>query len=286
MASATVDFRLEPWYILFQKRFILVTNLTSPPIGLIFLHRNSTILIMSQGETVFYSSMQLKPADNRYSSNNRPLLNPTEILMQPGEQTVIYLKTQSVTKNEVSDLIRTSPDQKDNDDLIMYPALTTTQNRQVTVLINNFVENSHRVKKENYIATIWLLTPEPAKCMKPVNPTLLRRLLDTNHSVHKRNVDEAKLWRLWWHILVSHTSRTRWWNLKHTNTQTYTPSIDSFIKTWTTKPTKHPGITWPIFVKLQLEWLNIGQPGMSSDWGISRSVPGHIRKAQVRYRHQ
>ena len=64
-----------------------------------------------------------------------------------------------------------SSDLDDNDDLIICPALTTTQNRQNTVIINNFLEHQCTLKKGCHIAVFSILTPEQAKYIKPDNPS-------------------------------------------------------------------------------------------------------------------
>ena len=46
---ATVEMQFEVGDITFREKFIFMTNLTSPLIGLLFLQRNSTILDMRQG---------------------------------------------------------------------------------------------------------------------------------------------------------------------------------------------------------------------------------------------
>ena len=45
---STVELLGEVWDIVFKKRFIVMTNLTSPLNGLLFLQGNSTILDMRQ----------------------------------------------------------------------------------------------------------------------------------------------------------------------------------------------------------------------------------------------
>ena len=59
--------------------------------------------------------------------------------------------------------------------------MITTQNKQNTVLIKNLLEHPYTLKKGCQIATSSILTPEQAKCLKPINPAPLRHLLDTNH---------------------------------------------------------------------------------------------------------
>ena len=61
---ATKELQFEVGDITFREKFIVMTNLTSPLIGLFFLQRNSTILDMRQGILNFpFFSMQLENED-------------------------------------------------------------------------------------------------------------------------------------------------------------------------------------------------------------------------------
>ena len=184
--SATVELQFEVGDILFEERLTVMTNLTSPIFELFFLRRNSTILDMLQGVfNFFFFSVQNKHAentDNTYSNINEQLFNPIDIMIQPGKQTVNHIKSQVHTKNEVTGIKQPTFDLEDNDQLFLRPALTATQNRQITVLINDFVEHPYTVKTGCHIATFSIKTPEPAKHMKPTHPAPLRYLSDTNHN--------------------------------------------------------------------------------------------------------
>ena len=94
---------------------------------------------------------------------------------------MIHNKSQVYTVIEVTGKIQAFPDLEDNDDLIICPALTTTQNRQYTELINNFLEHPYTPKKGCHIATFPILTTKQTKYITPNNPETLRQLLDTNH---------------------------------------------------------------------------------------------------------
>ena len=72
-------------------------------------------------------------------------------------------------------------DHADNEDLIICPALTTTQNRHYTVLIINFLQQPYTLRNGFHIAIFSILTPKQAKYIKPVKPTTLRHLLNKNH---------------------------------------------------------------------------------------------------------
>ena len=103
------------------------------------------------------------------------------MLIEPGNGTVIHIILQVYTVNEVTGKILVSPDLRDNDDLIICPALTTSQRKQYTVLIDNFTEHRYTLKKVSHIATFSILTPEQAKYIETINLAPLHYLLDTNY---------------------------------------------------------------------------------------------------------
>ena len=77
--NATVELQFEVGDITFREKFIVMTNLSSPLIGLFFLQRNSFILDMRQGSLNFpFFSMQLKNEDRTYPNVIEPILNPVE----------------------------------------------------------------------------------------------------------------------------------------------------------------------------------------------------------------
>ena len=91
---ATLELQLEVGDIKFSEKFIVVTTLTSPLIGLLFLQRNSTILDMRQGILNFpFFSMQLKNEDRTYTNVIEPILDPVETLLQPGKRTKNWVKS-------------------------------------------------------------------------------------------------------------------------------------------------------------------------------------------------
>ena len=103
---ATVILHFEVGDITFREKFIVMTNLTSPLIGVFFLQRNSTILDMRQGILNFpFFSMQLKNDDRTHPNVNEPTLNPVETTLQPGKRTTIWVKSQIYTNNEATGII-------------------------------------------------------------------------------------------------------------------------------------------------------------------------------------
>ena len=100
---ATVELQFEVGDITFREKFIVMTNLTNPLIGLLFLQRNSTVLGMRQGILNFpFFSMQLKNEDRTYPNVTEPILNPAETILQPGKRTTISVKSHICTDNEAT----------------------------------------------------------------------------------------------------------------------------------------------------------------------------------------
>ena len=179
---ATVELRFEVGDITFRKKFIVMTNLTSPLIGLLFLQRNSTILDMRQGILNFpFFSMQLKNEDRTYPNVIEPILNPVETTLQPGKRTTIWVKSQIYTDNEATGIIQPSPFLENDEDLLICPALSSTQNNKHMVQISNFLDHPYTLKKGTHIANFSILTPEQTKHIRPVNPTSVRHLLNSSH---------------------------------------------------------------------------------------------------------
>ena len=103
---APVELQFEVGDITFREKFIVMTNLTSPLIGLLFLQRNSTILDMRQGILNFpFFSMQLKNEDRTYPNVIEPIINSVDTILQPGKRTTIWVKSQIYTENEATGII-------------------------------------------------------------------------------------------------------------------------------------------------------------------------------------
>ena len=168
--------------ITFREKFIVMTNLTSPLIGLLFLQRNSTILDMRHGILNFpFFSMHLKNEDRTYPNVIEPILNPAETILQPGKRTTIWVKSQIYTDTEATGITQPSPLLENNEDLLICLALSSTQNKKHMVQISNFLDHPYTLKKGTHIANFSILTPEQTKHIRPVTPTSVRHLLNNSH---------------------------------------------------------------------------------------------------------
>ena len=121
---ATVELQFDVGDITFREKFIIMTNLTSPLIGLLFLQRNSTILDMLQGILNFpFFSMELKNENRTYPNVIEPILNPVDTILQPGKVTTIWVKSQISTENEATGRFQPSPHLENDEDLLICPAI-------------------------------------------------------------------------------------------------------------------------------------------------------------------
>ena len=187
---ATVEMHFEVGDCTFREKFIVMTNLTSPLIGLFFLQRNSTILDMRQEILNFpFFSMQLKTEDRTYPKVIEPILNPVETILQPGKRTTIQVKSQTYTDNEARGIIQPSPLLENDEDLFVCLALSSTQNNKDVVQISIFLDHTYTLKKGTQITKISILTPEQTTYIRPVYPTSVGHLLDNNcdDAIHYTN---------------------------------------------------------------------------------------------------
>ena len=185
---------------------MVMTNLTSPLIGLLFLQRNSTILEMRQGILNFpFFSMQLKNENRTYPNVIEPILNPVETTLQPRKRTTIWVKSQIYTDNEATGIIQPSPLLENDEDLLICPALSSTLNNKQMVQISNFPDHFYTLKKGTHIANFSILTPEQTKHIRPVNPTSVRHLLNNSlddaihyiNSLLKTSKNDGVYWTYW-----------------------------------------------------------------------------------------
>ena len=180
---ATVELHFEVGDITLREKFIVMTNLTSPLIGLLLLQRNSTILDMRQAILNFpLFSMQLNNEDRTNPNVIGPILNPVDTILQPAKRTTIWVKSQIYTVNETTGIIQPSPRLENDEDLLICPAISSTQNNEHMVQISNFLDQPYTLKKGTHKANFSILTPEQTKHIRPVNPTSVRHLLNNNHN--------------------------------------------------------------------------------------------------------
>ena len=161
---ATVELHFGVGDITYREKIILMTNLTSLLIGLLFLQRNSNILGMRQGIWNFpFFSMQLENEDRTYPNVIELILNPVETILQPGKRTTNWVKSQKYTDNEATGIIQPSQLLENDENLLICPALASTQNNEHMVQISNFLDHPYILKKGKHIANFSVLTPEQKK---------------------------------------------------------------------------------------------------------------------------
>ena len=128
-----------------------------------------------------FFSMETKKEDRTYPNVIQPILNPVETTLEPGKRTTIRVKSQIYTDNEATGIIQPSPFLENDEDLLICPALLSTQNNKQMVQISSFLDHPYTLKKRTHLANFSILTPEQTKHIRPVNPTSVRHLLNNSH---------------------------------------------------------------------------------------------------------
>ena len=161
---ATVELQFEVGDVTFREKFIVMTNLTSPLIGLLFLQRNSTILDMRQGILNFpFFSMLLKSEDRIYPNVIEPIINPInpiETTLETGKRNTIWVKSQICTDNEATGIIQPPPHLENDEYLLILPVIWSTQHNKHMVQISSFLDHPYTLKKRTHMANFLILTPE------------------------------------------------------------------------------------------------------------------------------
>ena len=124
--------------------------------------------------------MQLKNEDRTYPNVNEPILNPVETILQPGKRTTIWVKSQIYPENEATGTIQPSPLLENDENLLICPAISSTQNYTHMVQTSIFLDHPYTLKKGTHMANFSILTPEQTKHIRPVNPISVRHLLKNN----------------------------------------------------------------------------------------------------------
>ena len=137
---------------------------------------------MRQGILNFpFFSIQFENEDRTYPNVIEPILNLVETKLQPGKRTTIWVKSQIYTDNEATGKIQPSPLLENDEDLLICPALSSTQSNKHMVQISNFLDHPFTLKKGTHIASFSILTLEQTKHIRPVNPTSVRHLMNNSH---------------------------------------------------------------------------------------------------------
>ena len=126
--------------------------------------------------------MQLKNEDLTYPNAIEPIVNPVELILQPGKRTTIWVKSQIYSDNEATGIIEPSPLLENDEDLLISPAFSLTQKKNKhMVQISNFLDHPYTLKNGTHVANFLILTAEQTKQIRPVNPTSVLHLLNNNH---------------------------------------------------------------------------------------------------------
>ena len=179
---ATVEMQFEVGGLTFKEKFIIMANLTNTLDGLLSLKGNSRVLGMRQGILNFhFFSMQFTNEDRTYPKVIEPILNPVGTTQQPGERTTIRVISHIHRFSEATIIFQSSPFLESDDELLICPALSTSQNNIPIVQLSNFLDHPYTLEKGTHLANFSILTPKQTKHLKTVTPKSVRHFLNNNH---------------------------------------------------------------------------------------------------------
>ena len=125
--------------------------------------------------------MQLKNEGRTYPNVIEAILNPVKTILQPAKRTENWVKSKIYTDDEATGIFQHTPFLENDEDLLICPPLSSTENNKHMVQISNLLEHPYTLKEGTHIANFSILTPEQTKHIRPVNPNSVRHLLNNNH---------------------------------------------------------------------------------------------------------
>ena len=168
--KGTIELKFEVGDIEFHKIFIVMEHLTGPIIGLMFLQRNHTVLDMRQGILNFpFFSMQLKTADHRYSNDQEPILDPTEVTIPPNDSVLTTINSVLCSENAVTGILEPGNFLHGEGDITFCPAMVTLNDCNIEIPMINITDHHFKLKKGLHIANFFVMTPEQMKYVKPAS---------------------------------------------------------------------------------------------------------------------
>ena len=160
--------------ITFSEKIRIETNFISPFIGLLFLQRNSKVLDIGEGFlNIPFFSMQLKNKGGIHSNVIEAILNPGKTILQPGKRTTVWTISQIYTDDETTGLFQPSPLRRNDEDLLICPAFSKTQNSTHMVSMKISRGTPYTFRKGMNIANCSLLNLDQTKHIRLVNPISL-----------------------------------------------------------------------------------------------------------------
>ena len=127
-----------------------------------FFHGNHTVLDMRQSILSFsYFSRQLKTPDHKHYSNvMEQILNSDDITIPPNEGTTVTVKSQIYI---VTAVLQPMDRLNEECDITFFAALVTLSEGTTSFHINNFTDQSFKLKNGLHRVEFLVLTPEQMK---------------------------------------------------------------------------------------------------------------------------
>ena len=138
---ATIELQSQVGDFTFREKFLVITNLTSHLVGLLFLHRNNSVLGMRRKTLTFpFFLVQFKNEERTCFNVIESIINPLENILQVGKKT-ISVKSEIHSHKEATGITQVSLFPENIHDLLFCPAISTTEKSNHMVKISNFLNH-------------------------------------------------------------------------------------------------------------------------------------------------
>ena len=109
-----------------------------------------------------------------------PILNPEDVTIPQNDHTVITIQSQIYLENAVTGILQPSDLLNDENDITFCAAIVTLHEGTTRIHVNNFTEQSFKLKKGLHVANFSVMTPEQMKHVRPIDPVSTWHLLIGN----------------------------------------------------------------------------------------------------------
>ena len=165
----------------FTDTFVIVSKTSFPILGLNFMRIHQAVIDKANGTiNIPHVEMTLAMTDEIKTRNPKQLQILTEgnQTLLPQQTTMIKTLVVTTSINDVTGAVQplTLPDESSN--IIVAPALATTNNKRMNIRRANLTEFPYTIKSHTELAELQILKSEDTKQMQPIDTAALKLLQD------------------------------------------------------------------------------------------------------------
>ena len=107
-----------------------------------------------------------------------PTLRPDDVTIPPNEHTVITIQSQIYAESAVTGMLQPSDLSHEEGDVTFCAAIATLNEGTMGIHVNNFTDQSYKLKKGLQIVNVSVMTSEQMKHVRPTDPVFTCHLLN------------------------------------------------------------------------------------------------------------